>query len=79
MVSRQFTMLAAKSMASGDPCDSQREKRWPSRSSATEPKVVFHPWEEDSDWSDTEGLFPMSNNTYSVARPQSDEDVDVEE
>ena len=52
-------MLAMKSMASGEPCDAQREKRWPHHSSATEPKVVFQPWDEDSDYSDTEGLFPV--------------------
>ncbi|KAJ3538717.1 hypothetical protein NM688_g6478 [Phlebia brevispora] len=53
-----YTLMAARSMASGEPCDAQRERRWPSRSSVTEPKVNFEPWEEDSDYSDTEGLFP---------------------
>lgn len=72
-------MLAAKAMASGEPCDAQREQRWPSRSSATEPKVVFHPWEEDSDWSDTEGLFPMADDVMPVGGPILDEDVDVKE
>ncbi|PSS05408.1 hypothetical protein PHLCEN_2v3897 [Hermanssonia centrifuga] len=55
-------MVALKSMASGDPIDVQREKRWPNHASATEPKVVFQPWEEDSDFSDMEGVVPNSGN-----------------
>jgi hypothetical protein len=57
----QYTLLALKSMASGDPVDIQREKRWPNHTTTTAsrgPKVEFAPWEEDSDYSDQEGLIP---------------------
>jgi hypothetical protein len=49
-------------MASGDPVDLQREKRWPNRTGEAGPqapkgvKVEFNSWEEDSDFSDTEGM-----------------------
>lgn len=50
-------------MASGDPVDLQRENRWPGRTGEPTPqgptkgvKVGFRPWEEDSDYSDTEGM-----------------------
>jgi hypothetical protein len=39
-------------MASGEPIDTQREKRWPNHTSGV--KVEFKPWEEDSDYSDPE-------------------------
>lgn len=48
-----------KSMANGDPVDIQREARWPNRTgenSTRGVKVAFHPWEENSDYSDEEGL-----------------------
>jgi len=46
-------------MASGDPLDLQREKRWPDRTSVeTKLRVPFKAWEEDSDYSDMEGLNP---------------------
>jgi hypothetical protein len=55
-----------KEMASGGPLDMQREKRWPNRTgnisypSAPQTgagvKVRFDPWEEDSDYSDMEGI-----------------------
>ncbi|KAG1892368.1 hypothetical protein F4604DRAFT_1565189 [Suillus subluteus] len=61
-----YTLLAIKEMASGDPLDMQREKRWPNRTGNTAyptapqtgagVKVKFEPWEEDSDYSDTEGV-----------------------
>jgi hypothetical protein len=57
----QYTLLAMKSMASGDPVDIQREKRWPKRTQTTGSqgtKVQFQPWEENSDYSDQEGLVP---------------------
>ncbi|TCD69654.1 hypothetical protein EIP91_006671 [Steccherinum ochraceum] len=41
-----YTMEACKAMASGDPVDAQREKRWPLHISATQPKAVFR---EDND------------------------------
>lgn len=53
-------------MASGNQVDIQREDRWPN---ATEPsatgaglKVNFPEWMEDSDYSDTEGLFGLTKN-----------------
>lgn len=48
-------------MAAGDPIDIEREKRWPNRTGATANqgiKVQFQPYEEDSDFSDEEGIFP---------------------
>jgi hypothetical protein len=47
-------------MASGDPVDIQREKRWPGHTegSANGVKVQFMPWEEQDDYSDSEGLMP---------------------
>ena len=48
-------MLALKEMASGDPIDIQREKRWPNHT-GTALKVEFKKWEEDSDYSDEEGV-----------------------
>jgi hypothetical protein len=62
MCSLQYTLLALKTMASGDPVDLQREKRWPNRTGEGTPhapkgvKVEFKPWEEDSDFSDQEGM-----------------------
>ncbi|KAL0949460.1 hypothetical protein HGRIS_009514 [Hohenbuehelia grisea] len=59
-----YTLLATKSMASGEHIDTQRERRWPNRTSASAApgtsnlKVKFHGWEEDSECSDEEGLFP---------------------
>jgi len=58
-----FTFEALKAMASGPPLDIQREERWPGRT-ALEPgsrapatvKVQFKPFEEDSDYSDTDGV-----------------------
>lgn len=47
-------------MVSGDPVDIQREKRWPNRTGQSNQgvKVQFKPWEEDSDYSDVEGIAP---------------------
>ncbi|KAL0949458.1 hypothetical protein HGRIS_009512 [Hohenbuehelia grisea] len=59
-----YTLLALQSMATGEQVDMQRERRWPNRTGpticygTTNLKVKFHPWEEDSDYSDEEGLFP---------------------
>lgn len=44
-------------MAEGDPIDIQREKRWPNHTSAGV-KVELKPWEEDSEYSDEEGVIP---------------------
>jgi hypothetical protein len=49
------------SMAAGDPVDIQREKRWPNHT-AQGVKVDFKPHEEDSDFSDEEGLVPRSKS-----------------
>ena len=43
-------------MASGDPVDQQREQRWPNRTFTNKPKVEFPEWEEESDFSDMEGI-----------------------
>lgn len=45
-----------KTMADGDPVDIQREKRWPQQTPAGV-KVELKPWQEDSDYSDEEGVF----------------------
>jgi len=45
-----------KSMADGDPVDIQREKRWPNQTK-TGVAVELQPWQEDSDYSDEEGIF----------------------
>ena len=50
-------------MASGEPVDLQRETRWPNRTERTGtrgPKVQFQPWEENSDYSDLEGVVSPS-------------------
>ncbi|KAJ7507915.1 hypothetical protein B0H11DRAFT_1969295 [Mycena galericulata] len=55
-----YTLLALREMASGEPLDTQREMRWPNRTG--EPgnnvgvKVQFQAYEEDSDFSDQEGV-----------------------
>jgi len=70
-----YTMLALQSMASGDPIDMQREKRWPNRmnnsngapQTNTGVKVNFDAWEEDDDFSDQEGIFgPITEATQSA-------------
>lgn len=43
-------------MASGEPLDKQRERRWPKRTDDYSTKVKRFPWEEDPDYSDTEGV-----------------------
>lgn len=69
-------MLALQSMASGDPIDMQREKRWPNRTgnnvgtpqtNTAGVKVGFDAWEEDEDFSDQEGVFgPIIETTQST-------------
>ncbi|KAJ7904609.1 hypothetical protein B0H14DRAFT_2663635 [Mycena olivaceomarginata] len=55
-----YTLSALRAMASGEPLDTQREIRWPNRTgpAGTDSgvKVQFEPYEEDSDYSDQEGL-----------------------
>ena len=60
---RQYTLAALKSMASGNQLDSQRKERWPHHDKVVAPgepapglKVSFDPYEENSDFSDTEGV-----------------------
>ena len=62
------------SMASGDPIDQQREQRWPNRTADNMPKVEFQEWEEDSDFSDMEGIFGPPVNGANGAQPQADDD-----
>jgi hypothetical protein len=54
----QYTLLALREMASGEPVDSQRERRWPNRTGDNNAgvKVNFEAHEEDSDFSDQEGV-----------------------
>ncbi|KAG6911186.1 hypothetical protein DXG01_003053 [Tephrocybe rancida] len=54
-----YTLEAMITMADGDPVDIQREKRWPNRTSQGV-QVAFKPHEEDSDYSDEEGIVPPS-------------------
>jgi len=57
-----YTILAMKSMASGDPVDLQREKRWPNHTGQATPQgpkgiqVDWNPWEDDAEYSDQEGV-----------------------
>ncbi|KAJ7129568.1 hypothetical protein C8R44DRAFT_777095 [Mycena epipterygia] len=55
-----YTLLALREMASGEPLDTQREMRWPNRTgnpgTNSGVKVQFNPYEEDSDFSDQEGV-----------------------
>ena len=62
------------SMASGDPIDQQREQRWPNRTADNMPKVEFQEWEEDSDFSDMEGIFGPPVSGANGAQPQADDD-----
>ena len=58
----KYTLQALMSMASGNQLDIQRDERWPHHTQPGKPgeqstlKVSFDPWEEDSDYSDTEGM-----------------------
>ncbi|PPQ77435.1 hypothetical protein CVT25_011017 [Psilocybe cyanescens] len=52
-----YTLLSMQEMAKGDPVDIQREKRWPNQTPAGV-KVELKPWQEDSDYSDEEGIIP---------------------
>ncbi|KAJ7781141.1 hypothetical protein B0H16DRAFT_1497209 [Mycena metata] len=68
----QYTMFALREMASGDPVDLQREKRWPNRIGTGGPnagvKVQFTPYEEDADFSDQEGLMGIYDPRTGVLR-----------
>ncbi|RPD67192.1 hypothetical protein L226DRAFT_529578 [Lentinus tigrinus ALCF2SS1-7] len=70
-----YTLEAMISMASGDPVDQQREQRWPNRTADNMPKVEFQEWEEDSDFSDMEGIFGVPvKGANAVAQPDADDD-----
>ncbi|KAI9574729.1 hypothetical protein HD554DRAFT_2010921 [Boletus coccyginus] len=77
-----YTMLALQSMASGDPVDMQREKRWPNRTAnntgtpqtGTGVKVNFDSWEEEEDFSDQEGIFGPIIDTTQSAVPDNNPD-----
>jgi hypothetical protein len=61
----QYTLLACKEMISGEPLDKQRDIRWPNQT-GPDLQVKRQPWEEDSDYSDEEGLMPpMETGEYS--------------
>ncbi|KAJ6539439.1 hypothetical protein B0H19DRAFT_1179101 [Mycena capillaripes] len=52
-----YTLCALREMASGEPLDTQRERRWPNRLAPNSGvKVPFQDYEVDSDYSDQEGL-----------------------
>ncbi|EIN10455.1 hypothetical protein PUNSTDRAFT_112307 [Punctularia strigosozonata HHB-11173 SS5] len=60
-----YTFMALMQMASGDPLDAQREKRWPKHTEAPSAqggpgglRVQFKPHEESGDASDMEGVAP---------------------
>lgn len=60
-------------MASGNQLDSQRKERWPHHDKVVMPgepgpglKVSFDPYEEDSDYSDTEGV--LKDTQYGVSK-----------
>ncbi|TDL29582.1 hypothetical protein BD410DRAFT_780030 [Rickenella mellea] len=61
-----YTLLAMKAMASGNQLDVQREERWPhhNKGDVITPgsalKVQFNAWEEEEDYSDTEGVMASS-------------------
>jgi len=68
-----YTLLALREMASGEPLDTQRERRWPNRTGAGDPgsnvgalQVQFEPYEEDSDISDQEGVLGGYNRDTGV-------------
>lgn len=73
-------------MASGDPIDMQREKRWPNRTGNNNtgtPQVGagvranFDAWEEDDDFSDQEGVFgPLIDTTQSTVPDSNTDDGD---
>ncbi|KAJ7068364.1 hypothetical protein C8F01DRAFT_1117896 [Mycena amicta] len=52
----QFTLLALRKMVGGEPLDVLREEMWPNQTHASGLAVEFKPWEDDSDYSDQEGV-----------------------
>lgn len=53
--------MAVHSMARGEPLDVQRETRWPNQTTAAI-EVAWKPWQDGSDFSDTEGIFDSSGS-----------------
>ncbi|KAG7096854.1 hypothetical protein E1B28_004262 [Marasmius oreades] len=51
-----YTLMACKDMAEGEELEIQRERRWPNCIVQGSVKVNFLPHQEDSDYSDEEGL-----------------------
>ena len=76
--SLKFTMQATRAMATGEDCDKQRERRWPNRSSAVEPKLIMKPEDEDEEYSDMEGLFPPPGKQFPVNHVEYDDEDDEE-
>jgi len=77
----RFTLMAVRSMASGLPLDAQRESRWPNQTNPAI-EVEWKPWQEESDFSDTEGVFDPHNlnDLHLGAQPgQAAEDGDHDE
>ncbi|KAF9247299.1 hypothetical protein BU15DRAFT_38431 [Melanogaster broomeanus] len=86
-----YTMLALQSMASGDPVDMQREKRWPNHTGSTSQpnasqggggggggggvKVNFDPVEGDEDFSDDDGVYGPFVDMTQVASMDADPDA----
>ncbi|TFK43450.1 hypothetical protein BDQ12DRAFT_675007 [Crucibulum laeve] len=68
-----YTLLAMKEMAEGDPLDIQREQRWPNRTGTGGVQVQLKAWEEDSDYSDEEGILPAVD--IDAAKGGMDEDL----
>ena len=60
----QYTMMVFETMASGEPIDAQRERRWPERMSTNGPKVDFKPSDENSDLDDEDGI--MANQVRAI-------------
>jgi len=50
-----YTMAALEAMISAEPLDIQRDRRWPGQLRGGF-NVQFSPWQENSDYSDTEGV-----------------------
>lgn len=63
IISKQYTMLAMKAMASGSQLDLQREERWPNKVSESA-KIQFDSWDEDSEFSDEEMMIPYASRVY---------------
>ena len=49
-------MLCLKSMAMGEPIDTQRSTRWPGQTSNSEARVIWDPYQEDELREDTETI-----------------------